>query len=207
MALFDITRPLGPGSIIFPGDPAPEIITSVSGGYTTTRLIFTTHTGTHIDAPLHALEGGPPLDDVPLDRLIVPARVINAIAPLITYDSIRDSGWTKGEGLLIRTSFSYATSFSPDYPVLSPDAVRVLCETEVPVLGTDCPSPEPPDSDGRVHRALLGAGIPILEMLALGPVPPGLYLLIALPMRLSGADGAPVRAVLFDHLQFTKERP
>lgn len=204
MALFDITRPLGPGSIVFPGDPAPEITTSVSGGYTMTRLLITSHTGTHLDAPLHALAKGPSLDEVPLDRLIVPARVINVTVPLITCDIIRGSGWTGGEGLLIRTPFSHATSFSPDYPVLSPDAVRVLCETGVPVLGTDCPSPEPPDSEGSVHRALLGAGIPILEMLDLGPVLPGLYLLIALPIRLAGADGAPVRAVLSDHLQFAK---
>jgi arylformamidase len=184
--------------IVFPGDPPPSAEPLESDGFRTTRLSLTSHTGTHIDAPSHAVAGGAALGSVPLSRLIAPCRVVMVTGPVVTKDAIRSSGWVPGEGLLVRTGFSEATSFDPSYTVLAAAAASLLAERGAALFGTDTPSPEPPDGDGSVHRILLSAGIPILELLALSGIPPGRYLAIALPLNLPGADGAPSRVILSD---------
>lgn len=205
MVFYDITRPLGPGCITFPGDPPPRADPFDSGGFRMTRLNLTTHSGTHIDAPSHAVPDGGTLDSVPWERLIAPCRVIPCNRPGFTREALLSSGWMPGEGLLLQTPFSEATVFSRDYTVISPGAARVLAGRGASVVGTDAPSPDPPEGDGTAHRILLSSGIPVLELLNLSGVIPGRYLALVMPLRIPGADGAPVRVILSDRPVFMED--
>jgi len=198
-AVHDITRPLGEDVPLYPGDPKPSFRRMDRDDYTCTWLRLTTHTGTHLDAPLHYLAGGTPVDRIPLERLVGPVQVLG----MEDGEDAITAGDLKGrisgkEGVLLRTRASGEGSFGREFPHLTPDAARFLAEAGPAVVGIDSPSVESPESDGSVHRVLLGAGIPLLELLDLSGIEEGGYFMVALPLRLEGLDGSPVRVILME---------
>jgi len=196
--ILDITRPLGVGVPLYPGDVKPVFRRVERDGYTCTDLRLTTHTGTHLDAPSHYLSDRATVDRIPLHQLMGKARVLDMddAGDAITAASL--SGKLHGEKrILIRTRASGASSFGPEFPHLAPDAARLLAGAGVLVVGIDSPSIEAPGGDGSVHRELLGSGISILELLDLSGVAEGEYFMVALPLRLEGLDGSPARVILF----------
>ena len=199
--MIDITRRLYRGHPVWPGDTpfTLEPVSKIAEGASVNvgKLTTTTHLGTHLDAPYHYLEEGGRLESIPLSVLIGPCRVVDARGP----DELT-RGFLQGVELAERTLFYTG---QPDewreFPTLfmsvHPDAVAYLAERGVRLFGTDCPSVDPLTSkDLPGHKAFARHGIHILEGLALGAVRPGEYELIALPLRLEGADASPVRAVL-----------
>jgi arylformamidase len=196
--ILDITRPLGPGVPLYPGDAKPFFRMREQEGYTITDLGITTHTGTHLDAPAHYLAGATTVDRLPLERFMGKARVLDLqdAGNAITAGALAGR-LPAGERILLKTRASGVSSFGPDFPHLTRDAARALAETRPPVVGIDSPSIEAPGENGSVHRELLERGIPILEFLDLSGVPEGEYLMVALPLRLEGLDGSPARVVLF----------
>jgi arylformamidase len=195
--ILDLTRPLGKGVPIYPGDVGPVFQRVERDGYTSTDLRLTTHTGTHLDAPSHYLSSGASVDRIPLQKLIGMARVLDMedAGNSITAASLSEKlhGWKR---ILIRTRASGAGSFGPEFPHLEPDAARLLAGNGTLLVGIDSPSIEAPGGDGSVHRELLGRGIAILELLDLSGVPEGDYFMVALPLRLEGLDGSPARVIL-----------
>jgi len=204
MRIIDLTRPVFTGMPVWPGDPPCHCGWSSrlpGDGFNAAELSFGAHTGTHMDAPLHVLEGGARIADVSLAACMGPAQVLD------TEDAGElDAEWLAArlpshcERLLLRTRvWLEAARFPERWPALTPDGARLLVRRGVRLFGTDAPSPEPAEArDLPVHRILLGAGIPILENLLLGDVPGGAYELVALPLRLAEADASPVRAVLVE---------
>lgn len=198
--ILDLTRPLGEGVPVYPGDARPAFQRVERDGYTCTELRLTTHTGTHLDAPSHYLAGGTSVDRIALKRLIGKARVLDMedAGDAITAASL--SGKLHGgKRILIRTRASGASSFGPEFPHLVPDAARLLAGAGTVVVGIDSPSIEAPGGDGSVHRELLGRGISILELLDLSGVEEGDYFMVALPLRLEGLDGSPARVILLEN--------
>ena len=107
----------------------------------------------------------------------------------------------KAEGatrILLKTAFSGCTSFREDYPSLTLDAAQYLTKAGVLCVGIDSFSIEAFICDGSVHRELLSHGCIIIELLDLSRVTEGDYSLFALPLRLTGLDGAPARVILLD---------
>lgn len=199
MKVYDITRALSEDTVLYPGDLRPRFREIDNGQYRVTEMVMGTHTGTHIDAPSHYLKGGRTVDEIPLERLAGPARVLDCSDA----GSVIDPGCLDGRlagtrTLLLKTWFSDRQEFDPGYPSLSLEAAQALVDAGITCLGTDAPSIEELHCDGSVHRLLLGSGMVILELLDLSAVPEGDYFMVALPMRLKGADGSPVRAVLWD---------
>jgi arylformamidase len=202
----DISTPLQPGIIVYPGDPAFEIrpyADIADSGFRACRLGLGTHCGTHVDAPRHVITGGTSVDLLALDVLCGPATVIDLrpVARSIDLDSIRDA--VQGcERILLRTSSGPLTGpqMNTDYVDLSLEAARYLKdETSVRLIGIDYLSVEGQSSDSlEVHRVLLSGDRPIvlLEGLDLREAEAGQYELLCLPLRLTDADGAPARAVL-----------
>lgn len=199
MTVYDITRPLSEDTPLYPGDIQPRFNVIDNGQYRVTEMTLGTHTGTHLDAPSHYLKGGRTVDEIPPERLAGPAQVLDC----------SDTGSVIGPGcfagrlngtrtLLLKTWFSERQEFDPGYPSLSLEAAQVLIDTGITCLGIDTPSIEEYDCDGSVHRLLLESGMIVLELLDLSAVPAGNYFMVALPMRLKGADGSPVRAILWD---------
>ncbi len=205
-AIFDITRPIHPEIPVWPGDPAFELTwaSSLTAGHAANvaRISMGVHTGTHVDAPHHVLGDGPGIDGIALDAFVGKATVADARErPSIDAGFVRHLLVLNPEPhrLLFRTGAWEAAegAFPRDFPPITPEAAEVLAGAGVVLVGTDAPSVDPVDSaDLSAHHALLSGGACILENLLLDDVPPGDYELIALPLRIVGADASPVRAVL-----------
>ncbi len=199
MKVYDITRDLSGDTVLYPGDIRPRFREIDNGQYRVTEMTLGSHTGTHIDAPSHYIEGGLTVDEIPPGVLAGPARVLDC----------SDAGGIIGPGnlsgrldgarrLILKTGFSERREFDPGFPSLSLEAAQAVVDAGITCLGTDAPSIEAYNCDGSVHRLLLGSGMVVLELLDLSAVSEGDYFMVALPMRLKGADGSPVRAILWD---------
>lgn len=162
------------------------------------------HSGTHVDAPMHFVTDGAPIDKVPLDRLIGPARVIEIADDVqaITAAELAKHDWRGAPRILFRTRSSirgWMTSplFHRDFAYIAPDAAQALADANVQLVGIDYLSAEQFGAPApRAHQILLGKGIPIVEGLLLTSVRAGDYDLIVLPMKVGGHEAAPARAVL-----------
>jgi arylformamidase len=197
MEIFDITRPLSAETLVYPGDVKPSFTQRDEGKYLISDLLLSTHTGTHIDAPVHYLKSGETIDTIPLINLIGRCRVVDASGTDSTITAEQLIGKTDNvTRLLIKTSFSGYNQFIENYPSLSLDAAQLLTGKGIQCVGIDSPSIESFHCDGAVHRELLGKGCIIIELLDLAAVPEGDYDMIALPLRLEGLDGSPARVVL-----------
>ncbi|MHB0976062.1 MAG: cyclase family protein [Candidatus Aquicultorales bacterium] len=192
---------------VWPGSPDFElesISSLLKDGVNGTKLICDSHSGTHVDAPLHFLENGDSVDLLSLELLIGAATVVE----LPETDAIRatdleslelDSGVRR---LLIKTENSRLwereeRSFTDEYVALTADAAHWVVERGIRLVGIDYLSIGRLKRDGRAtHRTLLQAGVVVLEGLNLSQVQPGEYELICLPLKVIGAEGAPARAVL-----------
>jgi len=195
----DVTRPLGPRTMVFPGDAAPSFRSRSLGGSVVSDLSLSTHSGTHIDAPSHYLPGGTPVDRIPMGHLVGRAMVLDLREAPSGIPVSALTGRIRGHTrLLLRTRFSASPVFSPDYPHLTAGAAAMVTRAGITTLGIDSPSVEAFSGDGSVHRLLLGRGMVILELLDLDGVPEGSYWMVALPLRLEGMDGSPARVILID---------
>ena len=206
--MIDVTVPVRTGMVVYEGDPRVrrELAQSLAAGgiCNVSRLECGVHTGTHIDAPVHFIEGAAGIEATPLDALIDDACVVDATSIDTDIDAATLHRLTIPDGvtrLLFKTPNSQLwgrTSFSPDFVGLTADAARVLVERDVRLVGIDYLSIAPKRDPAPTHVALLAAGVVILEGLDLRAVTPGPYRLICLPLLLEGSDGAPARALLAD---------
>ncbi len=197
--IHDITRLLSPSVVVYPGDDIPEFTRNDHGAYVTTSIRMSSHSGTHIDVPSHFIPGGGSTEQVPLTNLIGLCRVLDLSGKEGEISAAELLGMAKGiRRILLKTSFSGETRFRPDYRALSPSAAKFILHAGVICAGTDAPSIEAFDRSGEVHTLLLGSGCSVIELLDLSGVQAGNYVLVALPLRLAGLDGAPARAVLLE---------
>jgi arylformamidase len=205
----DVTASLDPATTpVYEGD-APmkfEFLKDMrkGDGFTLSVLSLGAHSGTHIDAPMHFVAGGAPIDQVALAPLIGPARVIDIADAVQSIDAaeLNRHQWRGAQRVIFRTRSSrrgWMTSptFHRDFAYVAPDAAQLLADAGVQLVGIDYISAEQFGAPApRTHQILLGKGIPIVEGLALEGVTAGDYDLIALPMKVRGHEGAPARAVL-----------
>ena len=198
----DVTVPLHDGMVGWPGDPpvALERLERAEGGSTVavSQLKLGTHAGTHVDAPAHLIPGGATVDALPLSVAMGPARVVEIADPArVTREALQAVDPQPGERLLLRTRNSNLAAKHGPLVHLSLSAARFLAERKLALVGIDCLSVSPLDeSPTAIHKALLDAGVWILEGLDLTGAPAGGYDLVCLPLRLVGADGAPARVLL-----------
>lgn len=166
-------------------------------------LVCDVHTGTHVDAPRHFLEGGSTVEQLSLDVMVGPCFVAYLPeAECVTSDDLADLDFPSGtERLLLRTGNSTLWSaetgeFREDYVALSEDAARWVVENGVKLIGVDYLSVQRYGDSAATHRILLEAGVVIIEGLNLCGVGAGFYELICLPLKLVDAEGAPARVIL-----------
>lgn len=205
-AWIDISVPIYSGMVHWPGDPGAliERTQDMSRGdvANVSKLELGAHTGTHMDAPRHFLADGAALDDLPLDAVIGPARVIRIEHPqAILPAELEPHDLQAGERVLFLTRNSErcwtSSEFVEDFVYISAAAARFLVERRVRTVGIDYLSVGGFVHDGvETHQVLLGAGIWLIEGLNLSAVKPGAYELVCLPLRVAGADGAPARAIV-----------
>src|SRR6185437_12770026 len=197
----DVSVPIHDGMVHFPDNPPIEIkaIMHLDRGDigTVSALKMGAHTGTHIDGPNHFLRGGAGTDAVPLQNLVGPARVIEIEdTNAVTEAELRKHSPGHSGRLLFKTVNSQrcwkTSEFVKDFVSLTEDAARYLADLKTLAVGIDYLSIGSPE----VHRVLLGAGVAVIEGLNLSEISSGEYELICLPLRITGGDGAPARALL-----------
>lgn len=205
MKIFDITRTINPSLAVWPGDTpfSAEVITAIKDGsaINLTTLIMSSHIGTHVDAPYHFLDDDLTMEAVPLEAYIGPATVVTVqreAGPLTAAD-FPGLDWSRVKRLLVHSvaSDQPIDQFPTEFVYPSPELAEVMARYGVVLFGSDAPSMDDMNSKTLPgHKALRRRRIAILEGLLLTGVPDGSYELIALPLKIEGGDGSPVRAVL-----------
>ena len=205
MTLIDISRDLKEGMAVWPGDTPfnKRTIMSLAAGdvVNLTTLNMSAHTGTHVDAVSHFFAGGKEMEEMDLTLYWGKAQVVTVkktSGPLYPEDF---TGYDLGLAprLLIHSQASHEDPnlFPDGYVYPSSQLADFLLEKELILYGTDAPSMDAVDSKTlEGHQSLRRANIAILEGLDLSQVKDGLYELVALPLKIIGGDGSPVRAVL-----------
>ncbi len=208
MKIYDITRPLHTTTAPWPGDTPFEhhLTWKIADGAVVNvgALSMGTHNGTHADAPYHYLPDGTTIDALDPALFLGPAVVADVTMAgwSIGRDALADAARHFQNGgvprLLLKTgAWPDSTRFPERLPLLAPDVPAFLGAAGVRLLGLDVPSVDAIDSKTLpIHHALAAAGVCIMESLDLSAVPAGVYELIALPLRITGGDASPVRAVL-----------
>lgn len=171
------------------------------------KIVTDVHIGTHVDAPLHFVEGGGTVEAMPLDVLVGPAWVADLldVEGAITAAALAGAGIPDGtERLLLRTRNSALwrgghEAFHEDFVALASDAAQWVVDQGIRLVGVDYLSVQRFHDGPETHRILLGAEVVAVEGLNLYAVAPGSYELIVLPLKLVGAEGAPARAILREH--------
>jgi len=204
--IYDISVPIRSGGLVYPGNPEIDITLQqavakgASANVSTIR--FGSHTGTHADAARHFFDDGQPVDKIPLERLIGPARLVSFSDDVrsVGAGELRKHKLNGHKRVLLRTRNSALLSrndFVRDYTYLAPDGAQYLVDQGVELVGIDYLSIEQFHSGHhRTHRTLLERSVVIVEGLDLSAPPSGEYHFICLPLRIEGCDGAPARAVL-----------
>jgi arylformamidase len=162
------------------------------------------HTGTHVESALHFLADGDALDRTPIERFVGPAVVVEIEGDAATGGALERAGILVGTTRLLvktRNSERWAKGwgpFDPEYVALTPDAAEWVAGHGMELVGLDHLSIQRYGDDGETHRILMRAGVTILEGLNLAGVEPGEYTLVCAPIKLTGTEAAPARALLID---------
>jgi arylformamidase len=189
----DVSVPLRSGMVHWPDNPPVRIERMLDmecgDAANVSTLSLGSHTGTHMDAPIHFVPGEAGMDRMPLDATIGRARVIEIQDPVsIKPDELDPHEISRGERILFKTQNStrrwWAEDFAEDFVYVSQEAARYLSVGGFHKDGVE------------THQALLGAGIWVIEGLDLSEIEPGEYELICLPLKVEDGDGAPARAIL-----------
>lgn len=174
-----------------------------SGSAYETRLEMNLHTGTHLDAPLHIIEGGENLDSLSLEKVITKCRVIdltNAIEK-ISKINLEAKEIQTGDFILLKTKNSTENILEKDFIYLDETGAEYLRDKKIKGVGIDSLGIERAQPGHETHKILFNAGIVIIEGLKLDRVVEGEYLLFAAPLKIKGVEASPVRAVLMADLQ------
>ncbi|OLA97983.1 MAG: hypothetical protein AUH19_02305 [Verrucomicrobia bacterium 13_2_20CM_55_10] len=213
MKVWDISRTLSNDFAEWPGDEPfhYRVTKEIAKGATVNlgAVTMSIHNGTHADARFHFDSKGASIEKAPLEVYLGRTTVVDLAQSfsqsrekhLITLEDLRlhaeDIAATSR--LLVKTDrWSDSTFFPEQIPVIAADVPAWLQKNGVKLLGLDLPSMDEIDSKSlQNHHALARAGIAIVESLDLSNVAPGIYNFAGLPLKIAGADGAPMRAILW----------
>ena len=210
MKVHDVSLVLRPDMVTWPGEPGPRIepLRRIAKGDSANVSLVTLgdHTGTHVDPPIHFIEGANTVDRLPVDALVGPCRVVAFDGPGHVNAAWLDRAGIGGERILFKTRNSerwrdVTAPFTPDFVAIDASAARWCVAHGVKLVGVDYLSIEPqgPEKEGYpVHKTLLGAEVVIIEGLDLGAVGPGDYTLVCGAIKLHDGDGAPARVFLLE---------
>ncbi|MBB4077546.1 arylformamidase [Lewinella aquimaris] len=208
----DVTYPIFEGMTGWPGQPETsyDTLSCIHCGDTArvSMLHFSSHTGTHMDAPSHFLAEGIDMARVPIEIGLGPMRIaeIDCKAAVTPEDLLAYEGRTRplepGERLILRTpnsdkGFWPHKPFDEDYHGIGPAAAKLIVERRLLLIGVDYLSVGPfHEGNPQTHRALMGGNVWIIEGVDLRKITEGDYDMICLPLKLAGSDGSPIRILI-----------
>jgi arylformamidase len=200
--IWDISPALHPALPVWPGDTAftSDATWQIDDScpVKVSKMTMSTHTGAHCDAPSHYSKDGQSIDLVDLSTYLGPCRVIHVQGTrLVQADQLRASLRGTPPRVLLRTYQTTPRYWDSEFPAIAPEAIDLLAEHGVRLIGVDTPSLDPQSSKTMdAHHAVQRHRMAILEGIVLDEVPEGDFELIALPLKLAGLDASPVRAIL-----------
>ncbi|MCP4361170.1 MAG: cyclase family protein [Chloroflexi bacterium] len=209
MKIHDLTLPISPNLIVWPGDPPVTIKRELDMDKgdicTLSAVAMSAHTGTHLDAPAHFIPDGRGVETLDLQVLVGTAVVVETLnATQITAEVLDSLSIPPGtKRLLIKTSNSARwaageTDFYEEYVAVTTVGAQWLVDHGIKLVGVDYLSVAPFTALVECHQILLGAGVIPVEGLNLHHISPGTYQFICLPLLIPGSDGAPCRAILLE---------
>ena len=211
--LVDLSVPVGAGTVVYPGDPEPSLTTHSTvqrDGCNLLDVHIGSQTGTHVDAPFHFEDDAPRIDEVPLERFLGPAVLVDATAAgergRITWQYVEPVADRLGDGVVVLLHTGWSQRYGdPDYfanPFLDAEACRRMLDLGVRTFCIDAinldetPDDDHPGEGFPVHHLIAQAGGVIGENFRnLAQVDWSDPFVMCLPIALQAADGAPVRAV------------
>lgn len=221
--IIDITLPISSSTMVFPGDPKPmieKVSTLEEEGYTVSRLILGSHTGTHVDAPSHILENGPSVEKLELKNLIGTAIVLDfsldagELTAEILKTRLENTLLTGEEKILLLKTKNRTLQYRDNRGIqngglqakkrfentyLGESGSKLIVEKKFVTIGIDNFSIDSFASKKLpAHRILLSNQVNIVECLDLSLVEAGIYFFICFPLKIKDCDGAPARAVLLE---------
>jgi kynurenine formamidase len=204
--VIDLSLPIHPAMLHGGGHPQRDVVAAMADGKlaNVTRWLLSAHAGTHVEAPLHTISGGAAVDELSLDLLVGPARVLDltAVTTEITAADLEAAGLDDDARVLLKTTNSAGalrrSEKAEDWIGLAPDAAQLLVGRGVRLVGIDYLTLEAPSREATfdAHRILNAAGVVIIESVDLLAAEPGPHELVCLPLLIEGAEAAPARVLL-----------
>ncbi len=213
MKIYDISSPIEPTMPVWPGDPPVSIheISKIEAGddATVSEIRMSVHTGTHIDAASHFIEGGQTIDQIPFDKLVGEVLVLNinqnvkCISERILRKHPLNNLLVKAKKVLFKTKNSrywheHSSEFHEDFVGIDVSGAEYLSFLNLDLVGVDYLSIAPFAETTQPHQILLAKEIVLLEGINLISIPEGVYQLYCLPLKIIGCEGAPARVILAD---------
>jgi arylformamidase len=206
MRIYDVTVGISPQMPVWPGDPGVQLerVEAIAEGANAnvSRLTCGVHTGTHVDAPLHFIDGAPAVETLPLKLLTGRAYVVHLpTAKVIDEATLESAGLPpRTRRVLFKTRnselWAKEKAFQTNFVAVDASGARWLVRKGVQLVGVDYLSVAPYGQSKETHHVLLEAGVVVIEGLDLSRVSQGRYSLYCLPLKLIGSDGAPARTIL-----------
>ena len=205
MKIYDISTLIHPDMIVYKNKIEKKpVITVVSdyvkGSSYESRALLDMHVGTHMDAPLHMVKDGDTIDNQDLYKCVTDCKVFDLVNvnEKIEMSDIENFDIEENDFIIFKTRNSFATEFDFKFVFISTEVAEFLAKRKIKGIGIDALSVERDQPNHETHEAFLKNNIAILEGLNLKDINQGKYFLIALPLKIKGAEGAPSRAILID---------
>lgn len=206
MKIHDISMSIHENMPVYKGRDFKRPIISVDSDFKTgasayeSRIEMNLHTGTHLDRPLHMIEGGENLDTFNLEQVVTDCKVFDLtdVKSGISKDDLANKDIQKGDFVILKTRNSFEDILENDFVFVDKTGAAYLKEKEIKGVGIDSLGIERSQPNHETHKTLLGADIVILEGLELKEIAEGEYFLVAVPIKIAGVEGAPVRAILIE---------
>lgn len=213
----DLTHPISEHMATWPGQPKTKLAMvdqmCCGGVANVTSLSMSVHSGTHVDAPCHFIQGGADIQSMPVDLMHGSARMVQVSessehvskADILEYER-RCGDLGLGDRVVFKTRNSEReiideSEFYEDYVAIAPDAAEYLVERKVAMVGVDYLSVAPYSDPTTTHRILLKAGVWVVEGLDLRKVGEGVGQLLVMAIKIEGSDAAPARALFLPNSQ------
>lgn len=206
MKIYDVSLPIRNNMLVWPGDPQVSIkqVASVKKhGVGKSTFSFSSHTGTHVDAPNHFVEKGIGVDKIDPEKLFGECELLDLTSidhQEILLSDLKTTNIKKGARILFKTGnykYLHGSKFPDSFVSLSKDGAEYLAKIGIYLVGIDFLSIEKRKNPGHpVHKTLLKNGIVNVEGLDLSNVSAGKYTIICMPLRVVDADGSPARVFL-----------
>ncbi len=203
--MYDISMPIEEGMKVYKGKkekkPHIKVFSDMKTGTSFESLItMNLHTGTHIDSPLHMIEGGCDLETLPLTSLFTVCKVLDFTQCIdsIGKEDLESRDIKRGDFIVLKTKNSFTDILEGNYIYLNKTGASYLAEKKIKGVGIDALGIERAQNGHETHLALMNKGVLIIEGLCLSHVPEGTYALSAFPLHIKGVEASPIRAVLIE---------